>query len=105
MEKIPDSLSEEYFQSRPHSSKVSASVSLQSCEITSRAELDARHQELLTRYPDESSPVPRPKNWGGYKLVPFVFEFWQGQSNRLHDRIVFSREDEEGEWTLKRLAP
>lgn len=105
VERLPESVSEEYFSSRPHSSKISASVSQQSSEVASREVLDSLHAELMAMYQDEDSVVPRPRAWGGYRLIPSVFEFWQGQSNRLHDRILFSREREEGQWTLKRLAP
>ena len=90
-----------YFNSRPRSSQISAAVSPQSSVITGRTELERKHQELMESYPEGG--VPKPAAWGGYLLSPVMFEFWQGQSNRLHDRIVFSKES--GLWTLKRLAP
>ncbi len=105
VEKLAASVSEEYFHSRPHTSKISACVSQQSTVVAGRGVLDTLHRELLVKYPDQEVVIPRPPDWGGYRLVPQVFEFWQGQSNRLHDRIVFSRETGDGEWSLKRLAP
>ena len=105
VERLSEEESAPYFHSRPHGSQISAAVSTQSAEIPSRDELERKHKELLEKYPDESMPVPKPPHWGGFLLVPSMFEFWQGQSNRLHDRIVFSRTEGSSTWTLKRLAP
>ena len=104
VERVATEISEEYFRSRPKSSQASAAVSLQSREISSREELEAKHEELLTKYPGDQ-PIPRPHCWGGYILEPTVFEFWQGQSNRLHDRLVFVKDGTKKQWSLKRLYP
>ena len=105
VEKVPEEESRDYFNSRPLQSRISASISPQSSTVSSRAELEAKHKEFLEKYSDEGKVIPKPANWGGFLLVPSMFEFWQGQSNRLHDRIVFSRDSDSDSWTLKRLAP
>ena len=64
--------------------------------------LEAQHAELMAKYPDGN--VPRPPNWGGYRVLPAVFEFWQGRPSRLHDRIRFTRRAD-GSWSRRRLAP
>lgn len=92
-----------YFQSRPKGSQIGAWASPQSNEIPSREVLQARVKELEQAYAEEVS-LPRPEHWGGYRVVPVQIEFWQGRSSRLHDRIHYSRE-EDGSWTLARLAP
>lgn len=102
VERVPTDVSEEYFHSRPKSSQASAAVSLQSQEISNRQDLVAKHEEILKKYPGDT-PIPKPDRWGGYILTPSMFEFWQGQSNRLHDRLVFSKDGDK--WTLKRLYP
>ncbi|KAH8850198.1 Pyridoxine-5'-phosphate oxidase [Schistosoma japonicum] len=109
--------SEEYFQNRPKSSQISATVSPQSQVIPSREFLDKKYVELESEYA-EMEKLPKPSNWGGYIVFPKLIEFWQGQTNRLHDRIRFRRCDEipetnesefvhEGEngWVYERLAP
>lgn len=102
--KLPEEDSTRYFNSRPRISQASASASLQSSVITSREELEERQQAVLQKYP-EGVAIPRPENWGGYVLLPSLFEFWQGQSSRLHDRIVFTKDEQTGEWEQIRLAP
>ncbi|KAK4473536.1 hypothetical protein MN116_002896 [Schistosoma mekongi] len=109
--------SEEYFQSRPKSSQISATVSPQSEVIPSREFLDKKYVELESKYA-ETEKLPKPSNWGGYILFPKSIEFWQGQTNRLHDRIRFHRRDKipetnesdfvhdgENGWVYERLAP
>ncbi|RPD45813.1 pyridoxamine 5'-phosphate oxidase [Hymenobacter sediminis] len=102
VEKAPESVSTEYFQSRPRSSQVGAWASPQSQPIRSREELAEREQEVASRFADQE-PLPRPPHWGGYLLLPQRVEFWQGRPSRLHDRIVFERVGLE--WRLSRLAP
>ncbi|WP_394835303.1 pyridoxamine 5'-phosphate oxidase [Pendulispora rubella] len=96
--------SEAYFHSRPRGSQLGALASPQSQVVDSREWLDARYEELRARY--EGQEVPLPETWGGYRVVPSTIEFWQGRSSRMHDRLVFQREDPaEGTWRRVRLAP
>ena len=90
-----------YFRSRPRGSQLGAWVSRQSEVIDGRRILDARLAELSERYENE---VPLPPHWGGYRIKPDQYEFWQGRSNRLHDRFRYSRQ-EDGGWIIERLAP
>jgi pyridoxamine 5'-phosphate oxidase len=99
-EKVPEEMSDTYFQSRPWGSKIGAWASHQSEVLASREELEERVHELALKYPVE---VPRPPHWGGYLLRPIQIEFWQGRRSRLHDRIVF--ELEEGSWKIYRKNP
>jgi len=94
--------SEPYFRSRPRGSQLGAWASRQSSVIGSRAELDERYAELARRWP-EGTDAPMPEFWGGYRVTPEVFEFWQGRANRLHDRLRYRR-DGRG-WVIERLAP
>jgi pyridoxamine 5'-phosphate oxidase len=75
--------------------------------VVTREELEAREAELTARHPAGGPAVPRPEDWGGYRVRPEVVEFWQGQSTRLHDRLRFRRSEDGGEggWILERLAP
>ncbi|MFD9909262.1 pyridoxamine 5'-phosphate oxidase [Streptomyces sp. NPDC059063] len=93
-----------YFRSRPHGSQLGAWASAQSSVIDSRAELDAAYAELAARYP-EGEQVPAPPHWGGFRVLPLTIEFWQGRSNRLHDRLCYTREAGGAPWTLHRLSP
>ena len=63
-----------------------------------------KHEEFSKIYSDPATPIPKPDHWGGYRVQPRLIEFWQGQSTRLHDRIVFERDGSE-KWTVYRLAP
>ena len=94
--------SDAYFRSRPPGSRIGAAASPQSQPVPSRHVLEQRAQELLNRYPD--SNVPRPSNWGGYRLRPSRLEFWQGRPSRLHDRIEYIRHAGSN-WQIRRLAP
>jgi pyridoxamine 5'-phosphate oxidase len=94
--------SEPYFHSRPRGSQLGAWASRQSSVISSRAELDDRYAELERRWPD-GAEVPMPDFWGGYRVVPDVVEFWQGRTNRLHDRFRYRYDA--GRWVVERLAP
>ncbi|XP_005109139.1 pyridoxine-5'-phosphate oxidase isoform X3 [Aplysia californica] len=117
VERVSEAESTQYFHSRPRTSQMGAVVSQQSTLIKNREELDKRNQELLDKYEGNDIPIPKPDYWGGFRVVPNRFEFWQGQTNRLHDRIVF-RKPEEGEkvdpnfthtgeegWVYERLMP
>ncbi|XP_047323650.1 pyridoxine/pyridoxamine 5'-phosphate oxidase 1, chloroplastic [Impatiens glandulifera] len=106
VEKVSEEESEQYFHSRPRGSQIGAIVSKQSSVIPGRHVLHQEHKELEEKYSD-GSLIPKPKNWGGYRLKPEAFEFWQGQSSRLHDRIRYLPEVNDGKqaWKIDRLAP
>lgn len=101
IEKVEDSISDLYFNDRPKASQIGAWASHQSDKLQNRKELEDRVAELTKKY--ENEPVPRPKNWGGFILVPHYFEFWQGRKSRLHDRIAFSKDMDV--WKIDRLNP
>lgn len=105
VDQIEDEKVCEYFSTRPRPSQLSAIASPQSQPIQSRDELVEKLEELSRKYSDMSVPVPKPEHWGGYRVHPRTIEFWQGQSTRLHDRIVFEKKDGSEEWTVYRLAP
>jgi pyridoxamine 5'-phosphate oxidase len=94
--------SDAYFASRPRAAQIGSWASDQSRALASRELLEERVAELTARY--DGAPVPRPAHWGGYLLEVEAIEFWQGQPNRLHDRIRFTRERESG-WAVERLYP
>lgn len=102
VEKLSAAASDEYYYSRPLGSRLGAWVSSQSKVIPDRSVLDTRFAELQAEY-SESHP-DRPPFWGGYRLVPENFEFWQGGVNRLHDRLRYQRQPDSG-WRRERLAP
>lgn len=101
VEKFDRNASEKYFYSRPHESQIGAITSPQSKVIPNRAYLDNQYDKLTKVY--ENKTVPFPDNWGGYILIPNLFEFWQGRESRLHDRIEYILK--ENCWTKQRLAP
>jgi pyridoxamine 5'-phosphate oxidase len=103
VEKTTAAESDAYYNSRPRGSRLGAWASPQSQVLTSREELDQRVHEVERKYASLECP-PRPPHWGGFRLVPVTVEFWQGQPNRLHDRIRFQRQPN-GEWVKERLAP
>jgi len=92
--------SDAYFATRPRGHRLSAWASRQSAVVPDRATLERAMTEADARFPHE---VERPPYWGGYRLVPDRFEFWQGRPNRVHDRIAYARDA--GGWTLSRLSP
>jgi pyridoxamine 5'-phosphate oxidase len=102
IEKAPESMSTEYFQSRPRSSQLGAWASPQSREIGSRKELEALEARVAEEF-GAQDPLPRPPHWGGFVVRPQRIEFWQGRPSRLHDRIVYEREGDA--WRRSRLAP
>lgn len=101
-EKIAPNLSDGYFESRPDGSKLGAIASDQSEEIESRESLDKKLKEVENFYKDKE--IVRPENWGGYIVKPVSIEFWQGRPNRMHDRILFSLQDDY-RWKITRLQP
>lgn len=117
VEKLGNQQSTEYFNSRPRSSQIGACVSPQSQVILGRHILEEKDKQLQEKYKDEETTIPKPECWGGFLLVPDSIEFWQGQTNRIHDRIRFriptkdetideylTKTGEEG-WVYERLAP
>ena len=93
--------SEAYFRSRPRGSRLSAWISHQSQIVESRQQLEAQIPQLESRYPGED--IPLPPYWGGFRLRPDSVEFWQGRTNRLHDRLRYVRE--KAGWRIERLSP
>jgi pyridoxamine 5'-phosphate oxidase len=100
VEVVAEAESDDYFATRPVESRLGAWASEQSEVIASRAVLEEQHRELLARYGDQ---VPRPPHWGGFRVVPTAWEFWQGRPSRLHDRIRFRKSA--GVWVRERLSP
>lgn len=92
-----------YFLSRPHDSQLAAWVSNQSQPINSRQVLLQKFDEMKRKFAD--GEVPMPSFWGGYRVVPTRYEFWQGRESRLHDRFEYSPAEESSQWTIERLAP
>jgi pyridoxamine 5'-phosphate oxidase len=92
----------EYFRSRPRLSRVGAWASRQSAVIANREVLDKRIEEMDRRFPGEE--VPLPEFWGGYRLRPASFEFWQARTNRVHDRFIYGLRPD-GAWVIERLSP
>lgn len=100
--KTSRSESEAYFHTRPIDSQLGAWASNQSEVISNREVLERRMEELLKEY--EGKRIPLPPYWGGYRVAPFVFEFWQNRASRLHDRLRYKLATE-GNWVIERLAP
>jgi pyridoxamine 5'-phosphate oxidase len=90
-----------YFARRPYGSQLGALASDQSDVIADRKVLEGRLAELKAKYPE--GQVPKPPHWGGYRLIPHHFEFWQGRTNRLHDRFVYTLKGDK--WEIARLSP
>jgi pyridoxamine 5'-phosphate oxidase len=100
VEKVDASTSDQYFNVRPLQSRLAAIASPQSARLSGRAELQAMMDKASQLYGE--NPI-RPTTWGGYRLIPDRYEFWQGRRNRLHDRLAYEREGTD--WTRTRLAP
>ena len=101
IEPVDEAEADAYFATRPRGSQIGAWASAQSNVVAGRAALDAAERQMEARFAD--GPVPRPRFWGGYRLVPVRVEFWQGRVNRLHDRLRYTRRRKG--WDLERLAP
>lgn len=101
IERVSGEESDKYFACRPFESRIGAWASHQSQRLASRKELEDRVAELSVKYADGN--VPRPPYWGGYRLLPDRFEFWQGRESRLHDRICYERSS--AGWAIFRLSP
>lgn len=99
--KISREQSESYFRTRPAGSQLGAWASHQSHVLKNRGELEEKLREVTARFGDD--PVPLPEHWGGWAVVPYEFEFWQGRPDRLHDRIRYRRHATG--WTIDRLSP
>ncbi len=105
VERVSRERSAAYFHSRPYGSQIGALASDQSAVLVSRDALDERAEVLRAEFPEGECEVPLPEGWGGYVLVPEVWEFWQGRRSRLHDRFAYRAGAEAGEWLLERLNP
>lgn len=100
--RLPREESEAYFRSRPRGSRLAVWVSPQSAVVESRKWLETKFQEVTERF--RGQDVPMPDYWGGYVLAPDRIEFWQGRQNRLHDRLLYTKQAD-GTWRIERLAP
>lgn len=98
--RVADEVSDSYFSSRPYESQLAAIISPQSRIVASRQVLEEDYEQAQQ---SQSAPIERPKHWGGYQVLPYEFEFWQGRNNRLHDRIQYTRTGQT--WKKIRLAP
>ena len=101
VERVPPDESDAYFCTRPLGSRLAAWASPQSRPLADGAELERLYADAVTRFPGDD--VPRPPHWGGLRLLPQAYEFWQHAANRLHDRIRYERFG--NSWTRERLAP
>lgn len=115
VEMLPESESKKYFESRPKRSQLAAVISDQSSPIESRECLISRYNAMEEKHANDTF-IPKPEHWGGIKVIPKIFEFWQGQSSRIHDRIIFQSDKDplpEGvkgtkvadKWYMYRLQP
>lgn len=100
--KTSEKESDDYFNSRPEGSRIGAWASPQSHVIASRDWLDENERKIREKFTKEK--ISRPPNWGGYRVMPVTIEFWQGRTNRLHDRVQYTLQDN-GKWIMERLAP
>ena len=102
--KVTEEESDAYFTTRPRGSQLGAWCSEQSQVVCGgRVTLDTKFNELSTTYQDR--PIPRPPHWGGYRVIPLLFEFWQGRADRMHDRFTYRLRADAKDWVIERLAP
>lgn len=99
--RVDEETADEYFRSRPTGSRLAAAASPQSEVVGGRGELESRFRALEEQY--RHGDVPRPPYWGGFRILPVMYEFWQGRPNRFHDRVRYR--NERGSWLKERLAP
>ena len=102
--KLPTEEVDAYFASRPRESQLGAWASQQSQPVESREELDLQYASYERQWP-EGTEIATPYFWGGYLIYPHTFEFWQGRTGRLHDRLAYRRDANSGSWELSRLQP
>lgn len=102
-EKVSTAESLKYFTTRPRGSQIGAWCSPQSSIISSRKILELQFEQMKTKF--ENREIPLPTSWGGYRVIPDSFEFWQGRENRLHDRFLYTRLEDQVSWEIQRLAP
>jgi pyridoxamine 5'-phosphate oxidase len=103
VKKVSAEESDEYFHSRDRGSRIGAWSSSQSQVLPNREALEAKVAETAARFEGQET-IPRPDNWGGYRVIPDQLEFWQGRESRLHDRFVYQLQ-EDGSWQIDRLSP
>lgn len=101
IERIDEAASDEYFATRPRGAQIAAAISNQSEPTPSRAELEEAFHAFATAH--ENHPIPRPSDWGGFRVIPELMEFWQGRRDRLHDRFRYQRVG--SGWRKQRLQP
>ena len=104
VEKVSFEKSQTYFQSRPRGSQIGAWASPQSEVIPDRQVLEDASASVSEKF-ENVDPLPCPEHWGGYLVIPDAIEFWQGRSDRLHDRFRYTRNEKEANWSVDRLAP
>jgi pyridoxamine 5'-phosphate oxidase len=101
VDRVSGQESDAYFATRPRGAQLAAAASRQSSVLADRAEIDDRVAELTRQH--DGNDVRRPDHWGGYRLVPETYEFWQHREDRMHDRLRYRRDN--GDWKLERLSP